>query len=705
MPFFQSSKIQLALLENRYGHAMFLVSGPGNLAISYNSNPTRFREWSMSKHWLPPSLLPLLKILIYEHKNQLEDQKRRDAEYLSEKSKADTKIAKLEKQLQSSSARIQEIDCDKREELSAYEPKDYQEMKVLNVELQKTVEQLREKLSQLSLPGKISVSSDTIDPTEEYTEVPQIYFQNSFETERRLSLDKLSGPSNVVAVESEEPEESGSSYDNNELNNPPDSHPPSRRAHFAAEDSLETNPVPNYEPENISSPTAHLNQQRNKRDISREEQGNQISRPSLADNDLVDSEEVDGMTLLKTTDPTEQERAASTHSKDSMQAREEFYRDLQLGVQALSFDKNMLGKSPEEGLDEEEEEEGRSSTHSTLSSSVEDSELPESRPLSQDKSSPDTPRPAPDQIEDIDSATPQDDDIYNGLDVHSSDEEHDHENNFEQMNKVYDELESRRKREESTNLITATSTAKLEEDDSVNQNSIHSQVSQSSMETIKEVPPEDWGNMACREDGCCILPTRDSAPLEKAESIKDDKSGSQTSIASAPHNGQDSPSHRSEEGDEGKMDNGILLNSEDKLDKCPVGNIENVYESEFMLPQSSSSRKILSQHHNNAIQFWHLASILARMLRVDIPLHNSPDSLEHSINSPNLEEDKSINYQEIELRQTAVNSIIEKLELLLDNLRSSAGVGNHTVDSEDSGHCNSSSTTDGSKHELGQTTM
>lgn len=33
----------------------------------------RFQECSIPNHWLPPSLLPLLKILIYEYKNRLED--------------------------------------------------------------------------------------------------------------------------------------------------------------------------------------------------------------------------------------------------------------------------------------------------------------------------------------------------------------------------------------------------------------------------------------------------------------------------------------------------------------------------------------------------------------------------------------------------------------------------------------------------------
>lgn len=33
----------------------------------------RFKEYSMAKHWLPPSLLPLLKILIYEYKNRFEE--------------------------------------------------------------------------------------------------------------------------------------------------------------------------------------------------------------------------------------------------------------------------------------------------------------------------------------------------------------------------------------------------------------------------------------------------------------------------------------------------------------------------------------------------------------------------------------------------------------------------------------------------------
>lgn len=48
-----------------------------HMAYKAEDLQARFKEYSMPKHWLPPSIIPILKILIYEHKNRLEDQERK----------------------------------------------------------------------------------------------------------------------------------------------------------------------------------------------------------------------------------------------------------------------------------------------------------------------------------------------------------------------------------------------------------------------------------------------------------------------------------------------------------------------------------------------------------------------------------------------------------------------------------------------------
>uniref|UniRef100_A0A914H197 Uncharacterized protein n=1 Tax=Globodera rostochiensis TaxID=31243 RepID=A0A914H197_GLORO len=60
---------------------------------------SRFRENGLSKHWLPPSLSPLLQVLIFEHRNRIEEQKRQEREASEALAQATRKIVELEKAL------------------------------------------------------------------------------------------------------------------------------------------------------------------------------------------------------------------------------------------------------------------------------------------------------------------------------------------------------------------------------------------------------------------------------------------------------------------------------------------------------------------------------------------------------------------------------------------------------------------------------
>ncbi|KAL3098735.1 hypothetical protein niasHT_024489 [Heterodera trifolii] len=64
---------------------------------------SRFRENGLTKHWLPPSLSPLLQVLIFEHRNRMEEQKRQQREATDALAEATRKIAELEKELENAS--------------------------------------------------------------------------------------------------------------------------------------------------------------------------------------------------------------------------------------------------------------------------------------------------------------------------------------------------------------------------------------------------------------------------------------------------------------------------------------------------------------------------------------------------------------------------------------------------------------------------
>jgi arginine deiminase len=53
----------------------------------------------MPKHWLPPSLMPLLEVLIFERKNWAEEQQRKHQELAQLLAKAELQIGQLEAQL------------------------------------------------------------------------------------------------------------------------------------------------------------------------------------------------------------------------------------------------------------------------------------------------------------------------------------------------------------------------------------------------------------------------------------------------------------------------------------------------------------------------------------------------------------------------------------------------------------------------------
>uniref|UniRef100_A0A183CFB8 Trichohyalin-like n=1 Tax=Globodera pallida TaxID=36090 RepID=A0A183CFB8_GLOPA len=57
---------------------------------------SRFRENGLAKHWLPPSLSPLLQVLIFEHRNRIEEQKRQERAASEALAQATRKIAELE---------------------------------------------------------------------------------------------------------------------------------------------------------------------------------------------------------------------------------------------------------------------------------------------------------------------------------------------------------------------------------------------------------------------------------------------------------------------------------------------------------------------------------------------------------------------------------------------------------------------------------
>jgi transposase len=60
----------------------------------------RFREQGLPKHWLPPSLMPLLEVLIFERKNWAEEQQRQNTKMADALAKAEGEIAKLQAELE-----------------------------------------------------------------------------------------------------------------------------------------------------------------------------------------------------------------------------------------------------------------------------------------------------------------------------------------------------------------------------------------------------------------------------------------------------------------------------------------------------------------------------------------------------------------------------------------------------------------------------
>ncbi|KAF7638971.1 FHA domain-containing protein, partial [Meloidogyne graminicola] len=59
----------------------------------------RFKEQGLPKHWLPPSLIPILEILIFERKNWIDERQKRENQMVEAFNETNEKIKKLEKEL------------------------------------------------------------------------------------------------------------------------------------------------------------------------------------------------------------------------------------------------------------------------------------------------------------------------------------------------------------------------------------------------------------------------------------------------------------------------------------------------------------------------------------------------------------------------------------------------------------------------------
>ncbi|KAH7727044.1 Protein Y53G8AL.1 [Aphelenchoides avenae] len=101
--------------SREFGDQLQLQPNWEHMAYKAEDLQARFKEYSMPKHWLPPSIIPILKILIYEHKNRLEDQERKEAEYVMNVKNQAMRIVDLEKMLEAHLSQLHQTENEKRE--------------------------------------------------------------------------------------------------------------------------------------------------------------------------------------------------------------------------------------------------------------------------------------------------------------------------------------------------------------------------------------------------------------------------------------------------------------------------------------------------------------------------------------------------------------------------------------------------------------
>lgn len=59
--------------SREFGDQLQLNPNADHMLYKVEDLQTRFREHNMTKHWIPPSISPLMKILIYEFKNKSDE--------------------------------------------------------------------------------------------------------------------------------------------------------------------------------------------------------------------------------------------------------------------------------------------------------------------------------------------------------------------------------------------------------------------------------------------------------------------------------------------------------------------------------------------------------------------------------------------------------------------------------------------------------
>ncbi|KAI1728621.1 hypothetical protein DdX_00816 [Ditylenchus destructor] len=660
------------------------------MAFKADDLQTRFREWSMQKHWLPPSLLPLLKILIYEYRNRLEDQRRKEAEHMDSIAKLDVKIAELEELLESKNAKLEVTEKQVQEILESTGSGELvNRLKRTNEDLCEKVYTLDKRIKELS-HGYNAAADDchAIDLSDEVIALAA-RVRSGFTSDEPIS--------NSVEYNDVNQERSRSIGSDKWPDTPRPLEPPIIASIIVSQKVSEVVCEPEHE---LTHTTEDKNEENNrqKRDATTIEMNLPVDETT--ETHLKEPQENDEMSRLATGYSIG--KPESIHSKDSIQAKEEFYKELKMEHQYLNFGNSFIAKSSEEECFDKTDED-RSSADSD-GNTVEDSELPESRAITDIESARDPPNEDYEKIEsepDDSEGSPMneaDDPEHEEeqIDVKLSDEGDDSEKYsaraLEHINRVYEELAMQKGQGQPY-----SSTPLEEINDASPENQMVSQISLSStLDTVREVHQVTHSQQENHDSE--ILSERNPSMSSQYHS-SESENGIHLSSASVKKEYDMEKDIKSQE----KTSSSI--HASEKIEETQNEFQEHqIEDSEDEINHNVVSKMPISEHHKNAIQFWQLASLLARMLSVDIPEYQSPDSLDGNTAASESKRNSPINGDgEIERRKSAVNSIIEKLELVLDRLRSSAGLNNGggLIDSEDSGHCNSSSTTEGGKLELG----
>ncbi|KAI6179147.1 FHA domain-containing protein [Aphelenchoides besseyi] len=169
---------------------------------------TRFREHSLSKHWLEPSLTPLLKILIYEYRNKCEEIERRDHDHKLSVQRLTEKVAELEMKVDQQQQRLEannptivaDNNMQEREDL-AFLRDENETLRTANVTLQSQLNELKKTTSRkfdTEIPrGSVSTAPSRIPrsarPQSAFGErLPLALRSNESPQLRRTTADSLS---------------------------------------------------------------------------------------------------------------------------------------------------------------------------------------------------------------------------------------------------------------------------------------------------------------------------------------------------------------------------------------------------------------------------------------------------------------------------------------------------------------------------------